>query len=89
MLASFISYEVLANFDFHMKELALLAVNRDRIVRGVGHPVRLVVTNDETLLAAQKIDQRMGEARVAVVEQADMPWPRDRIEDGRKAVHRD
>ena len=88
-LAGLISDKVLANFDFYMGQMALLAVNRNRIVRCISHPVRLVVADLETLLAAQQLDQYMGETRIAIVEHADMPGAADAVEYGRETVHRD
>ncbi len=72
-----------------MMQVALLAVNGDRIVRRVGHAVGFVVADHEPVLAPQQMHQNTGKAGIAVVEHAHMPGPRDALEHRRKAVHGD
>jgi hypothetical protein len=57
MLTSFVCDKVLANFDCHMTQIALLAVNGDRVIRRVSHAVGFVIAADETLLAPQEVNQ--------------------------------
>src|SRR4029079_8573242 len=63
-------------------------MDRDRIVRCVGDAVRLIVADDETVLAMQQLNQNLGEPPVTVIEHADMPGPGHRLVNGREAVHR-
>ena len=66
-----------------------LAVYRDGVIRRIGHAVGLVVADDEPYFALQQRHEYMGETRVAIVEHASMPGPRDAHEDRREAMHRD
>ena len=63
-------------------------MHRNGVVGRVGDAVGLVVADDEPWFALQEVQQDMGEARVAVIEHADVPAPRRRLEYGREAVHR-
>src|SRR4029077_17174999 len=65
--------EVLANFECHMVQVPLLAMDGDRIIRRVGDGIRFIVADDETFLTMQELHQDLGETRVAVIEHADMP----------------
>jgi hypothetical protein len=64
-------------------------VNGNRVIGRVSHSVGFVITDHETLLAPQEVHQQMGKTGITVVEHADMPRPRDRLEHRRKAVHGD
>src|SRR5712692_5497789 len=86
-LTRFVRDEVLANFERHMVQVPLLAMDGDRIIRRVGYAIRFVVADDETILTMQELHQDLGETRVAVIEHADMPEPRHGLENGCEAVH--
>ena len=86
-LTRFVRDEVLANFECHMVQTPLLAMDGDRIIRRVGDAIRFVVAEDETFLTMQELHQDLGETRVAVIEHADMPEPRHGLENGCEAVH--
>ena len=68
---------------------ASLPVYWDGVIRRIAHAVGLVVADDEPLFAFQQRHEEMGEARIAIVEDANMPRPRHAHEDRREAVHRD
>jgi hypothetical protein len=87
-LTGFIRDEVLANFERHMVQVPLLAMDRDRIVRRVGDAVWFVVADNETVLAMQELHHNLGETPVAVIEHADMPGPRLGLENRCEAVRR-
>ena len=72
-----------------MMQAASLPVHRDGVVRCIGHAVGLVVADDEPVFASQQRHEKVGEARIAIVEHAGMPGPRHAFEGGREAVHRD
>ena len=64
-LTCFVRDEVLTNFECHMVQVPLLAMDRDRIVRRVGDAIRFVVADDEAVLAMQEFQQNLGETPVA------------------------
>jgi len=66
-LAGFVRDQVLANLNSHIGQFPLLAMDRDRVVGGVGHAVGLVVADDDPVLALQELQQGMGEARVTTI----------------------
>ena len=70
-----------------MVQVPLLAMDWDRIIRRVGDAIRFVVADDETFLTMQELHQDLGETLVAVIEHADMPEPRNGLENGCEAVH--
>ena len=88
-LPGFVGDEVLPNLDLDMRQAAPLAVDGDRIIGAVGDRVRLVVADDPRAFCADQLEQHVREPRVAVVEHADVPWPREIMENRREAVHRD
>jgi len=87
LLTRFVRDEILANFDCHMVQVPLLAMDWDRIIRRVGDAIRFVIADHETFLTLQELHQDLGETRVAVIEHADMPEPRHGLENGCEAVH--
>jgi len=86
-LTCFVRDEVLANFECHMVQVPLLAMDGDRIIRCVGDAIRFVVADDKTFLTMQELHQDLGETRVAVIEHADVPESRHGLENGCEAVH--
>ena len=86
-LTRFVRNEVLPNFDCHVVQFSLLAMDGDRIIRRVRDVVRFVVADYEPFLTMQEFHQGVGEARVAVIEHADVPETRHGLENGRKAMH--
>jgi hypothetical protein len=60
-----------------------------REVRQVGRGVRFVAADDEIGLGAQKAEERLGQAGIAVEEDAAVPPAGDVEEDGREAVDGD
>ena len=52
----------LANFECHMVQVPLFAMDGDRIIRRVGgDAIRFVVAEDETFLTMQELHQDLGE----------------------------
>src|SRR6266853_449938 len=64
-LTHFVRDEVLANFECHMVQVPLLAMDGDRIIRRVGDAIRFVVADDKTFLTMQELHQDLGETRGA------------------------
>ena len=89
VLASFVRDQVLANFDCHMMQIALFAVNGDRIVRRVSYAVGLVYRRPRDLARTARVYQDIGKTRITVVEHANMPGPHDGLKYGRETVHSD
>jgi hypothetical protein len=87
-LTRFVRDEVLANFECHMVQVTLLAMDGDRIIRRVGDAIRFVVADDKTFLTMQELHQDLGKTRVPVIEHADMPEPRHGLETGCEARER-
>ena len=68
---------------------AALAMDGNGVVGEIAHGIGLVVADGEIAFGLQQRLQRMGEAGIAVVEHADLPGPRDTLEDRGEAVHGD
>src|SRR5260221_12434247 len=67
-----------------MMQIALFAVNGDRIVRRISYAVGLVIADHETLRAPQEVYQDIGKTRISVVEHANMQGPHDGLKYGRE-----
>src|SRR5882672_9505095 len=76
--------KVLADLDRHVMQAAPLAVNRNRIIRRIGHAVGLVVADHELLVAFQQRHEEMGETRIAIVKHTRVPGPRSPLKTGVK-----
>ena len=81
--------QVLPDLELDMRKPAPFAVIDDGVVGHVADRVGFVVADDEIAFSPEQPKSGAGDARVAVVEHADMPRPRHVQEDGREAVHRD
>ena len=84
--------QVLADLELDAGDAARLAVMDEREVREIGGGVGLVAADDEIAVGsgvAQEAEQRFGQARVAVEEDAAVPGAGDVEEDGREAVDGD
>ncbi len=64
---------VVAQLEQCVRNVASLAVYRDRVVGIVVHGVRIVVAYAQGLVLCQQVAQQVGEAGVAVVLQANVP----------------
>src|SRR5262249_26968428 len=88
-LALLVGDEILTDFELDMRQATLLAVGRDAVVGQVADKIRLVVADDQVTLTAEEVEHDLRQSRIAVVQNADMPRPRDFLENGSEAVHGD
>ena len=86
--ASLVRDEILADFYPGIHQPAHLAVHGNRVVGLVADRIGLVVADHEIGFRAQELQQERRQDRVAMIERADVPGPRDAGVSRRKAVQR-
>ena len=88
VLSASVGDEVLPDLDLDVRKTALFTVLDDGVVGQIAGGVGFVFPDDEIAFTPERLEERPGHARVAVVEHADMPRARHVHEHGREAVHR-
>ena len=72
-LPRFVTDQILSDLELDMRQPSLLTMNRGRVVFGGGHEIRLVVAHYQVVVTAQQVEQYVGQTRVVLMENADVP----------------
>src|ERR1700675_1498746 len=68
LLAGGLPKQILANFNFHMRQTARLGMDRNGEIRIVADEIWLVVADYQIRIPPQHVEQQAGKAPVAVVQ---------------------